>query len=106
MFSRAILVAVTWVCLTCASGAQTLDFPALAGQVVDEAQVLDPSARAALGEALAALEDNTSDQVVVVTLKWLRGTSIEDYGYRLGRRWQISRQLASCIQHRIAWSRA
>jgi uncharacterized protein len=92
MISRAILVAVAWICLICASVAQTLDFPTLTGRVVDEAGVLDPSARAALGETLAALEAKTTDQVVVVTLKSLRGTSIDDYGYQLGRRWQIGQK--------------
>jgi uncharacterized protein len=69
-----------------------LDFPSLSGRVVDEANVLDPAARAALTDKLAALEAKTTDQLVVVTLKSLQGTSIEDFGVQLGRRWQIGQK--------------
>jgi uncharacterized protein len=69
-----------------------LDFPALTGRVVDDANVLDPATRAALDQKLADLEAKSSDQLVVVTLKSLQGTSIEDYGYQLGRHWQIGRK--------------
>ncbi len=92
MLRRAIFVAVAWICLTGAGAAETLSFPALTGRVVDEAGVLDATARAALTEALADLEKKTTDQLVVVTLKSLQGTSIEDYGYQLVRRWQIGQK--------------
>jgi uncharacterized protein len=72
--------------------AAALDFPALTGRVVDEANVLDPATRTALTDKLAALETKTSDQLVVVTLKSLQGTSIEQYGVELGRRWQIGQK--------------
>ena len=89
MRGRAILALLAWAFLVFASSAQTLDFPTLSGRVIDEASVLDPAARQWLNNALAELETKTSDQLVVVTLNSLRGTSIEDYGYQLGRRWQI-----------------
>lgn len=84
-----VLVAIAWICLTAGGSAQTLTFPALTGRVVDEAGLLDAPDRAALTETLAGLEARTSDQLVIVTLKSLQGTSIEDYGYQLGRRWEI-----------------
>jgi uncharacterized protein len=92
MLRRAIFVAVAWICLIGAGAAQTLSFPPLTGRVVDEAGVLDATARAALTEALADLEKKTTNQLVVVTLKSLQGTSIEDYGYQLGRRWEIGQK--------------
>ena len=67
-------------------------FPTLSGRVVDEANILDASTRAALTEKLAALEAKTTDQLVVVTLKSLQGTSIEDFGYQLGRHWKVGQQ--------------
>ena len=89
----AITVAVVWICLACASSAQTLTFPTLSGRVVDEAGLLTPTDRASLTDALASLEMKTTDQLVVVTLKSIPGgTSIEDYGYQLGRRWQIGQK--------------
>ena len=70
-----------------------LTFPTLTGRVVDEANILDPATqRAALTQKLADLEAKSTDQVVVVTLKSLQGTSIEDYGYQLGRHWQIGQK--------------
>src|SRR5258705_5240896 len=72
--------------------ALALDFPALTGRVVDDANILDPQARAVLTDKLAALEAKTTDQLVVVTLKSLQGTSVEDFGVELGRRWQIGQK--------------
>jgi uncharacterized protein len=60
--------------------------------VVDEANVLDSAQRAAMTDKLAALEAKTTDQLVVVTLKSLQGTSIEDFGVQLGRHWQIGQK--------------
>jgi uncharacterized protein len=92
MSRRAILAGIAWLCLICACAAQTLTFPELSGRVVDEAGILDAPTRAALTQSLADLEQKTTDQLVVVTLKSLQGTSIEDYGYQLGRRWQIGQK--------------
>jgi uncharacterized protein len=72
--------------------ALALDFPTLTGRVVDEANILDAATRTALTDKLAALEAKSTDQLVVVTLKSLQGTSIEDLGYQLGRRWQIGQK--------------
>jgi uncharacterized protein len=72
--------------------ALALTFPTLTGRVVDEANILDAAQRAALTQKLADLEEKSTDQVVVVTLKSLQGTSIEDYGYQLGRHWQIGQK--------------
>ena len=72
--------------------ALALTFPTLSGRVVDEANILDEATRAALTEKLAALEAKTTDQLVVVTLRSLQGTSIEDFGYQLGRHWKVGQQ--------------
>lgn len=67
-------------------------FPALTGRVVDEAGILSPQAESGLTGQLAAHEQATTNQVVVVTLKSLDGYDIADYGYQLGRRWAIGRK--------------
>ena len=72
--------------------AYALTFPALTGRVVDEAGILDPATKAALEQKLSDFETKTTGQLVVVTLKSLQGTSIEDYGYQLGRHWQIGQK--------------
>ncbi|KQW33202.1 methanol dehydrogenase [Pseudomonas sp. Root401] len=69
-----------------------LKFPALTGRVVDAAQMLEPSVRAQLEAQLKAHEQATGEQVVVVTLADLQGSSIEDFGYQLGRHWGIGQK--------------
>jgi uncharacterized protein len=64
-------------------------FPALTGRVVDQARVLDAARRARLEAKLADLETKNGTQLVVVTLSSLQGYDIADYGYQLGRHWQI-----------------
>ena len=92
MARRALVPVLAWILVICAGAAQALTFPTLTGRVVDEADLLPATARVALTETLAALEAKTTDQLVVVTLKELQGTSIEDYGYQLGRNWQIGQK--------------
>jgi uncharacterized protein len=88
---RLYLVCIVFAAVL-ASAAQALDLPALSGRVVDQAGVLDQATRAALTQKLADLETKTTDQMVVVTLRSLQGTSIEDFGVALGRAWQIGQK--------------
>jgi len=64
-------------------------FPALTGRVVDDANILSGETKADLTGKLAALEQKTSRQLVVVTIPSLGGYEISDYGYQLGRAWGI-----------------
>jgi len=64
-------------------------FPALTGRVVDDANILSSQTKADLTQKLAALEQGTSRQLVVVTIPSLGGYEISDYGYQLGRAWGI-----------------
>lgn len=78
------------VAVFCAPGLRAApDFPALSGRVVDNAGMLSTVTVRGVGELLAAHEQATSNQVVVVTLPDLQGYSIEEYGYQLGRHWGI-----------------
>jgi uncharacterized protein len=90
MSRRGAAVLAVWFVL--AAPAAALDFPALTGRVVDEAGILDAAMRASLAAKLEALEAKSTDQLVVVTVTSLQGTSIEDFGVQLGRRWQIGQQ--------------
>ena len=64
-------------------------FPALTGRVVDQANIIPADVEASLVAQLAALEAKSSDQLVVATVSSLQGYEIEEYGYKLGRAWQI-----------------
>jgi len=89
----AFVIVLACVVASAAALAQSsLTFPELTGRVVDQAGILDQAARDKLEKLSADLEAKSTDQLVVVTLKSLQGTSIEDYGYQLGRKWQIGQK--------------
>ncbi|PWY38475.1 YgcG family protein, partial [Pseudomonas sp. RW409] len=87
---RVGLVLLLWVFAITAQA--ELKFPALSGRVVDNAQMIEPAVRQQLTQELASHEQSTGEQVVVVTLPDLQGTSIEDFGYQLGRYWGIGQK--------------
>jgi uncharacterized protein len=87
---QAIAAALLIIAVTLPAAAR--DFPALTGRVVDQANILDAQTQSALTDKLAALEAKTTSQLVVVTLKSLQGTSIEDFGVQLGRHWGIGQK--------------
>lgn len=72
--------------------AAAINFPALSGRVVDDAHILSQNAVATLTRELDDYERGTSNQVVVATIKSLDGNTIEEYGYQLGRHWQIGQK--------------
>ena len=85
---RLVLFLAT-LCVAGAPATAAPEFPALTGRVVDRADLLSPADEAQLTAQLKALEDTSSDQLVVVTLPSLQGYTIEDFGYQLGRHWGI-----------------
>jgi uncharacterized protein len=80
--------------LLCLAGAALAEpkFPPLTGRIVDEANLLSPEDKRALEADLKALEEKSTDQLVVYTTKSLQGYDIADIGYRLGRFWQIGQR--------------
>jgi len=87
--AKVFALALAAVAFLAVAAQAALDFPALTGRVVDEAGVLSDTTKNKLTALLAEHERQTGNQVVVATLKDLRGTTIEDYGYQLGRAWGI-----------------
>jgi uncharacterized protein len=77
--------------MTVGAGAK-LSFPPLTGRVVDDAGILSQETQQRLTALLAEHEQQTSNQIVVVTVKDLSGTDIADYGYQLGRAWGIGQK--------------
>lgn len=82
---------VLWLAALPALAAE-IQFPALTGRVVDDAQLLTPEQEQALTGKLATLEQQTRDQLVVVTVPSLQDQPIEDFGYQLGRHWGIGQK--------------
>lgn len=87
--ARIVSAAIVALLLGLAAAYPALSFPALSGRVVDDAGILSSDTRDTLTNLLAEHERQTGNQVVVVTLKSLQGTTIEQYGYQLGRNWGI-----------------
>ena len=67
-------------------------FPELTGRVVDDAHVLSAAQQADLTAKLANLEQQTTRQLVVVTLPSLNGYDIADYSNQLLRHWAIGQK--------------
>lgn len=60
--------------------------------VVDDAHILSAQTIQQLSQKLEDYENGTGNQVVVVTLSSLQGYEIADYGYQLGRAWQLGKK--------------
>ena len=90
--AHALIAAALLLLLAAAALAAEPVFPALSGRVVDDAGILSATARGRLDASLAAHEQQTGQQLVVVTLPSLQGYTIEDFGYQLGRRWGIGQK--------------
>jgi len=89
LFARLFVPYIALSIVVGAAWAAEPHFPPLTGRVVDEAGILSAATEEKLTAMLAAHEQATGEQVVVVTLASLQGWSIEDLGYRLGRAWGI-----------------
>lgn len=83
------LVAALLALAAVAAVAAGLQFPALTGRVVDAAGILSAGTQDTLNGQLEAHERATGQQIVVATVTDLGGLDIQDYGYQLGRHWQI-----------------
>lgn len=66
-----------------------LDYPALTGRVVDQANVMTAQSRSEMETKLKELEDKSSIQLVVATVKSLQGSDIETYANGLFRFWKL-----------------
>lgn len=70
-------------------------FPPLTGRVVDAAKLLTPEQKAELEALSASVEQASTRQLVVATIPDLQGYDIADYGFQLGRAWQIGQKDAN-----------
>jgi uncharacterized protein len=66
-----------------------LDYPPLTGRVVDQANVITAQSRGVLETELKELEDKSSIQLVVATVKSLQGSDVETYANGLFRFWKL-----------------
>jgi uncharacterized protein len=91
--TRAGALTALLLVLLCATAALAApNFPALTGRIVDEAALLSAEDKRTLEADLKALEDKSTDQLVIYTTRSLQGYPIEDFGYQLGRAWAIGQK--------------
>ncbi len=77
------------------SARATLDvssFPQLTGHIVDTAHILDDDTHNDIATFLAAHEQATSDQIVVVTIPTLDGENEKEYATALFRHWGLGQK--------------
>jgi uncharacterized protein len=74
------------------SPAVALDVPPLTGRIVDNAHLLPPDRAASLSADLAAHEERTGNQVVLLTLPSLEGEPLEEFSHRVATTWKLGRK--------------
>ncbi len=85
---RATLVfLITVVCLSAAAQ----EIPPFTGYVVDNAGILSPQTEATIASLLDNFEEQSTNQIAVLTIPSLDGESIETYANRVFRAWAIGR---------------
>ncbi len=81
------------VCLPAMATAQRFDVIAPTGRwVTDQGDFLSPTEERQLEQKLAAYEDTTSTQIIVVTLPDLDGADPGEYATALGREWGVGQK--------------
>src|SRR4030095_9748169 len=85
--ARALIVIVALSIATATGFA--LNFPALTGRVVDQANIIRPRPRTAMEQKLADLEAKSGIQIAVATVNSLEGQDIEPYANELFRTWKL-----------------
>jgi uncharacterized protein len=89
---RSVGVLLAALVLLAGAGASALDVPYLAGRVNDVAGMLSDDFEAQLDARLRQLEQETSNQVVVLTVPSLEGDPIEDFSMRVVETWQLGHE--------------
>jgi uncharacterized protein len=86
-------VAVGFIALLCAVVAVfAVNFPALTGRIVDQANIIPAATRNAIEPKLADLEAKSGIQLVVATVTSLEGQEIEPYANELFRTWKLGQK--------------
>lgn len=89
-----IRLALAWFAglLACGAASAVLPVPVLKARVIDEAGILEASARGALEAKLAAFEQAHGSQIAVILVPTTQGEPIEDFAHRVGEAWKIGRK--------------
>lgn len=83
------VVGVLAAALCLCTAALALNFPALTGRIVDQANIIPAQTRSAIEGKLVELESKSGIQLVVATVSSLEGQEIEPYANQLFRTWKL-----------------
>ena len=87
---RKLCLAAALAAMLCTiATAFAVNFPALTGRVVDQANIIQADTRAAIEQKLADLETKSGIQLVVATVNSLEGQEVEPYANELFRKWGL-----------------
>ena len=89
------MVFVLWACIALAllpASVRAIEVPPLTGRIVDRASLLSPELISSLSAELAAHEDRTGNQVVLLSIPSLEGESLEEYSHRVATTWKLGRK--------------
>jgi len=84
---RLLLLTLNFSLLTSLAAAQS--FPKAVGRVNDFANVIDPATEAEIDRQLDQLEQKTTSEIAVATIRSLDGMSSTDYANRLFKEWGV-----------------
>jgi uncharacterized protein len=70
----------------------SLEVPRLIGRVNDYAKILSPQERQQLDDSLAGYEEQTSNQIAILTISSLAGDSLEDFSIRTAESWKLGQK--------------
>ena len=85
--ARVVFVLVALLCVNLPVLA--VNFPALTGRIVDQANIIPATTRGAIEAKLADLEARSGIQLVVASVSSLDGEEIEPYANELFRNWKL-----------------
>jgi uncharacterized protein len=89
---RLLLAAWLWVALGTAWAQDVLPVPALTARVIDQTGTLDTAQRSALEAKLAAFEQASGPQIVVLMVPSTQPEDISSYAQRVADSWKIGRR--------------
>lgn len=87
-----LVALLLWLAALAAWAQDVLPVPALSGRVIDETATLTPAQAAALTEKLAALEQQSGTQMVVLLVPTTQPEDIAAYAQRVADDWKIGRR--------------
>ena len=87
---KLVMLVLSLFCL--AQDVAALEAPPLKGRINDYAGMLSPAAVRSLEQKLAAFEQETTNQVVLLTVPSLEGDVIESFAIRVAEAWKIGQK--------------